>query len=249
MSAERDHVGRVHLVVGASRGLGLAIATDLAARGASVIGTIRRPGSETDEAMESAGRDGMDLEFLTCDVTRPDEVRSVVDEVLRVRGRIDGLVHSAGIWRGGRLEDLPVEDWRLVLETDLAGVFTSVQSVLPAMLAAGSGRIVVITSAIGLTGYPGDTAYSAAKGGAHLLVRSLAKEVARRGVAVNAVAPGPIESEMTDSLGEKALERLLRAVPIGRQGRPDELADVVAFLLRAPLLLTGAVIPLDGGMT
>lgn len=249
MGVELDHAGRVHLVIGASRGLGLAIAEDLARRGAKVFGTLRGPGPETRAALERADAAGRSLTFLECDVTRPDDLRAVVDEVVGAEGCLDGLVHSAGVWRGGRLADLSEPDWRLVLETDLVAVFASLQAALQPMLAVGSGRIVVITSTIGLTGYPGDTAYSAAKGGAHLLVRSLAKEVADRGVAVNAVAPGPIESDMTRSLGDRALARLLSGVPIGRQGRPEELADLVAYLLRAPLMLTGAVIPLDGGMS
>lgn len=161
-----------------------------------------------------------------------------VEVVLERHARTHGLVNDAGVWRGGRLVDLPAGDWQQVVDADLSGVLTVVQAVLPAMLEARSGRIANVTSVIGITGCLGDTAYSAAKGGVNSLTRSLAKEVARSGAAVNAVAPDRVETDMTAQLGERARARLLERIPIGRQRRADEVACAVACFMDAPLYLT-----------
>jgi 3-oxoacyl-[acyl-carrier protein] reductase len=241
--------GRVCLVTGASRGIGRAIALLLAGRGADVVGTYRSDASAAGAVEADASAASGSVRMAQCDVTDEGSVRELVDELRRQHGRIDGLVNNAGVWRGGRLVDLPATHWRQVVDADLTGVFTVLQAVLPAMLEAGSGRVVNVTSVIGLVGYPGDAAYSAAKGGVNSMTKSLAKELARSGVAVNAVAPGPIATEMTEQLGERGLARLVERIPIRRQGQPEEVASLVAYLLEAPLFLTGAVIPLDGGMS
>lgn len=239
----------VCLVTGASRGLGRAIALLLAERDACVIGTYRSGADIAQDVVAAAVAAGGDLAMEHCDVTDARSVQSLVETVLERHGRIDGLVNNAGVWRGGRLVDLPPADWQQVLDADLSGVFTVLQAVLPAMLAARSGHIVNVSSVIGIIGFPGDSAYSAAKGGVNALTRSLAKEVARSGITVNAVASGPVETEMTEQLTERSRARLLERIPLGRQGRPDEVASLVAYLLDAPTYLTGAVIPLDGGMS
>ena len=241
--------GHVCLITGASRGIGRATAWLAARHGATVVATYRSGRDEAQALADEAAADGLRLSIRRCEVTEKADVAGLVDQVLGEHGRIDGLVNNAGLWRGGKLATLPEPDWRAVLETDLAGVFTVVQAVLPSMLAAGSGRIVNVTSFVGVTGYPGDTAYSAAKGGVNTFTKSLAKEVARAGLAVNAVAPGPIETEMTEGLGARALERLVAGVPIGRQGRPEEIAHVITYLLTAPLFLNGAVVSVDGAMS
>lgn len=241
--------GSVCLVTGASRGLGRAIALLLAERGTHVVDTYRSGAEAAEEVVAKARASGGDLVMEHCDVTDPTSVQSLVDTVLERHGRIDGLVNNAGVWRGGRLVDLPPAHWQQVLDADLSGVFTVLQAVLPPMLAAGSGHIVNVSSVIGIVGFPGDSAYSAAKGGVNAMTRSLAKEVARSGVTVNAVAPGPVETDMTEQLSERSRARLLERIPLGRQGRPEEVASLVAYLLEAPRYLTGAVIPLDGGMS
>lgn len=238
--------GQVCLVTGASRGIGRAIASAAARRGAQVIGTYRSGHREAEQIGRVAADQGLDLVMRRCDITDTDEVTALVDEVLETNGRLDGLVNNAGVWRGGKLVSLPESDWRMVLDTDLAAVFSLSKAVLPTMLEAGYGRIVNVTSFVGLTGYPGDTAYSAAKAGVNAMTKSLAKEVARKGLAVNAVAPGPVETDMTEGLGEAARTRLVSGIPIGRQGRPEEIAQVVRFLLEAPMFLNGAVISVDG---
>lgn len=240
--------GRVCLVTGASRGLGRAVALTLAEQGATVVGTYRSGADAAREVEEVAAGPGT-VTMQPCDVTDGDSVQALVASVLAEHGRVDALVNNAGVWRGGRLVDLPVEDWLQVVDTDLTGVFTVLKAVLPAMVEARAGRIVNVTSVIGVTGYPGDAAYSAAKGGVNSLTRSLAKELATSGVAVNAVAPGPVETEMTEQIGERARARLVDRIPVGRQGRPEEVASLVAYLVDAPLYLTGAVIPVDGGMS
>lgn len=241
--------GSVCLVTGASRGLGRAIALLLAARGSHVVGTYRSDARVAQDVAAQARGSGGDLVMEHCDVKDAASVQSLVATVLGRHGRIDGLVNNAGVWRGGRLVDLPPADWQQVLDADLTGVFTVLQAVLPTMLAARSGHIVNVSSVIGIVGFPGDSAYSAAKGGVNAMTRSLAKEVARSGVTVNAVAPGPVATEMTEQLSERSRARLLERIPLGRQGRPDEVASLVAYLLEAPQYLTGAVIPLDGGMS
>lgn len=241
--------GRVCLVTGASRGLGRAIALQLAQQGARVVGTYRSGAEQAEQLVTDAAAAGHDVTMERCDVTDAASVQSLVETVLQRFGRIDGLVNNAGVWRGGRLVDLPPSDWQMVLDADLSGVFTVLQAVLPAMLAAGSGHVVNVSSVIGITGFPGDAAYSAAKGGVNALTRSLAKELARKGITVNAVAPGPVESDMTEQLSERSRDRLLSRIPLGRQGRPEEVASLVAYLLDAPAYLTAAVIPLDGGMS
>lgn len=240
--------GRVCLVTGASRGLGRAIALALAEQGATVVGTYRS-GKEAAREVEGAASGPGTVALQHCDVTDAASVQALVAAVHAEHGRVDALVNNAGVWRGGRLVDLPVEDWLQVVDADLTGVFTVLKAVLPGMVEARSGRVVNVTSVIGVTGYPGDAAYSAAKGGVNSLTRSLAKELARSGVAVNAVAPGPVETEMTERLGERARARLVERIPVGRQGRPEEVASLVAYLVDAPLYLTGAVIPVDGGMS
>lgn len=241
--------GRVCLVTGASRGLGRAIALQLAQQGARVVGTYRSGAEQAEQLVTDAAAAGHDVTMERCDVTDAASVQSLVETVLQRFGRIDGLVNNAGVWRGGRLVDLPPSDWQMVLDADLSGVFTVLQAVLPTMLAAGSGHVVNVSSVIGITGFPGDAAYSAAKGGVNALTRSLAKELARKGITVNAVAPGPVESDMTEQLSERSRDRLLSRIPLGRQGRPEEVASLVAYLLDAPAYLTAAVIPLDGGMS
>jgi 3-oxoacyl-[acyl-carrier protein] reductase len=244
-----DLTGQVCVITGASRGIGRATAELAAARGAQVVGTYRSGRQEAEALMARAANEGRALSMRPCDVTDRTDVAELIAGVLSEHGRIDSLVNNAGLWRGGKLVSLPEADWRAVLETDLAAVFTVVQAVLPAMLEAGAGRLINVTSVVGVTGYPGDTAYSAAKAGVNALTRSLAKEVARKGLAVNAVAPGPVATEMTEGLPDTALDRLVAGIPLGRQGRPDEVAQVIGFLLGAPLYLNGAVISVDGAMS
>lgn len=237
------------LLTGATGAIGRAIAVDLAGTGVTVIGTYH---SDEAGALELGRRlremqAGSDVR--RCSVTDTSEVRSLVRRIVDEHGAIDLLVNNAGIWRGGRFTSLAEEDWKAVLRTDLEGVFTMTQAVLPSMLTSGAGRIVNVASAIGLMGYPGDCAYSAAKAGVIAFTKSLAKEVVARGISVNAVAPGSIEGGVTNLLDGTARERLLARIPARRVGHPQEVAEVVRFLASAPAYMSGAVLTLDGSLT
>lgn len=241
--------GEICLVTGASRGLGRATALRLARAGARVVGIYRSADDAATSLVEEAGREQRQIEMIRCDVSHRAEVMQTVQDVLARHSRIDGLVNNAGIWRGGRLAELPEADWRAVLETNVFGLFHVTQAVLPGMLAAKKGRIVNVSSAVGITGYPGDCAYASAKSAIIGFTKSLAKEVAKAGVLVNAVAPGTLETDMTTGLGAHASQRLLAQVPAGRRGTVDEVAAVIEFLMTAPSYLTGAIITIDGGMS
>lgn len=241
--------GQICLITGASRGVGRATALRLARAGSLVVGLYRAAEEAAQTLVQEAKDEGHHIEMLRCDVSRRDEVMATIQAVLGRHGHIDGLVNNAGIWRGGRLADLPEEDWRAVLETNLFGLFHVTQAVLPAMLSVGKGRIINVASSVGITGYPGDCAYATAKGAIITFTKSLAKELARTGVVVNAVAPGTLETDMTVGLGEHAMERLLARVPAGRRGTPEEVAAVIEFLMVAPTYLMGAIITIDGAMS
>lgn len=240
--------GTVCLVTGASRGIGRATALRLAAAGATVTGTYRSQEAAARELAEAgAGLLGT-VEMMRCDITDPQAVSATVSAILERHGSVGALVNNAGVWRGGRLVTLDERDWQLVLDTDVAAVFRVTQAVLPSMLQAGRGAIVNVSSIVGMMAYPGDTAYASAKAAVNAFTRSLAKEVARSGVTVNAVAPGSLDTDMTRQLDERARERFLARIPMGRQGTPEEVAETIAFLVGAPAYLTGAVIPVAGGL-
>lgn len=241
--------GQVIVVTGASRGLGRSIALQLAGSGALSVALYRSAEEEARSLIREAETAGGHVETVKCDVSQRTQVEEAVDAILDRHGRIDGLINNAGIWRGGRLDTLPEEDWRAVLETNLFGTFHVTQCVLPSMLRADAGRIVNVASVIGLTGYAGDCAYASAKAGIIAFTKSLAKELARTGVIVNAVAPGTLETDMTMSLGREAADRLLKHVPMKRRGHPEEVAQVVDFLMTAPPYMRGSIVIIDGAMT
>lgn len=240
--------GSVCLVTGASRGVGRETATRLVRAGAHVLGTFRFSEDEARELAMSLRDDAGSIDLVRCDITDGDDVSGVAAVTIERFGRIDVLVNNAGIWRGGALVKLPERSWRDVIETNLMGVFRVTQAVLPTMLDAGSGRIVNVTSIVGMLGYPGDTAYGAAKAGLIGFTKSLAKELAGKGITVNAVAPGSLTTDMTGELNDKAQRRLLERIPAGRRGDPMEVADVITYLAAAPTYLTGAIIPIAGAM-
>jgi 3-oxoacyl-[acyl-carrier protein] reductase len=184
---------------------------------------------------------------MQCDITLGEDVDQLHGKVRELYGGLDVLVNNAGVWRGGLLVDLPADHWREVLETNLLALFTITRPFLADMVAERTGRIVNIASIVGITGNAGDTAYSASKGGMIAFTRSLAQEVARFNIAVNAIAPGPIETDMTKQLTTEQMDNFVRRIPMRRSGAADEVADVVTYLSRAPLYLTGAVIRLAGG--
>ncbi len=240
--------GRVAIVTGASQGIGETIALDLAAGGSSVVVV-----DIVEDKLESVARrireNGGRAEAHRADVTDAAAVESVVEAVLARQGRIDHLVNNAGITRDTLLMRMREEDWDAVLAVNLKGIFNFSKAVVRPMIAARYGRIVNIASVVGLMGNAGQTNYAASKAGAIAFAKSLAREVASRGVTVNSVAPGFIMTAMTESLPEEAKSAFLNIIPMKKFGLPKDVSSAVKFLLSdEAAYITGQVISVNGGM-
>ncbi|MCG6919934.1 MAG: 3-oxoacyl-[acyl-carrier-protein] reductase [Acidobacteria bacterium] len=238
---------KVMLVTGASRGIGRAVASTLADQGAVVVLAARDTG-RLDAAVGEITTAGGRAEAVAIDVADRASVEAALKRVLDAHGRIDGLVNNAGVTRDNLVLRMKDEDWQAVLSTNLTGVFLCTQAALKPMIKQRSGRIVNITSVVGLIGNAGQANYAASKAGVVGFTKSVAREVASRGITVNAVAPGFVETDMTAAMTDKAREAVLAAIPMGRVGRPEDIAGAVAFLVSdAAGYLTGQVLGVDGG--
>ncbi|MFP4243981.1 MAG: 3-oxoacyl-ACP reductase FabG [Ectothiorhodospira sp.] len=240
--------GEIALVTGASRGIGRAIATTLAARGATVVGTATsEKGAEAITAyLREAGAKG---QGMVLDVTRPEDVDGLIRQITDEFGQVGILVNNAGITRDNLLMRMKEEEWDDIIRTNLSAVYRMSKAVLRGMTRARRGRIIHIGSVVGSTGNAGQTNYAAAKAGLLGFTKSLAREVGPRGVTVNTVAPGFIDTDMTRDLPEAQREALLGQIPLGRLGDPQEVAEVVAFLASpAAAYVTGETIHVNGGM-
>lgn len=240
--------GQVAIVTGASRGIGREIALLLAAEGAQVAVNYASSSTAADQVVAEITAMGSQAIALQADVSKADQVDALIASVMEKWGRVDILVNNAGITRDTLLLRMKPEDWQAVIDLNLTGVFLCTRAVSKIMLKQRSGRIVNITSVAGQMGNPGQANYSAAKAGVIGFTKTVAKELASRGVTVNAVAPGFIETDMTSSLGNQ--EEILKFIPLGRYGKAEEVAGLVRFLAADPAAayITGQVMNVDGGM-
>ncbi|WP_346293927.1 3-oxoacyl-[acyl-carrier-protein] reductase [Sphaerothrix gracilis] len=239
---------KVAIVTGASRGIGRAIAIALAAEGAQVVVNYARSSSAADEVVAQINEKGGSAIALQADVSQADQVDALISATMEKWGRVDVLVNNAGITRDTLLLRMKPEDWQAVIDLNLTGVFLCTRAVSKIMLKQRSGRIVNVASVSGLMGNPGQSNYSAAKAGVIGFTKTIAKELASRGVTVNAVAPGFIATDMTADLSNT--EEILKFIPLNRYGTPAEVAGLVRFLAADPAAayITGQVMNVDGGM-
>lgn len=239
--------GQVAIVTGASRGIGRAIALALATEGANVVINYASSSKAAEELVAKIHSMGFEAIALQADVSQAEQVDSLLNTVTQKWGRVDILVNNAGITRDTLLLRMKPEDWQAVIDLNLTGVFLCTRAVSKLMLKQRSGRIVNITSVAGQMGNPGQANYSAAKAGVIGFTKTIAKEFASRGITVNAVAPGFIETDMTSNLKS---DEILKFIPLGRYGKPEEIAGMVRFLAAdsAAAYITGQVFNVDGGM-
>jgi 3-oxoacyl-[acyl-carrier protein] reductase len=247
MEAKRmfDLTGKTALVTGASGGLGSAIARALYASGA----TVAVSGTRRDALEALAGELAQRSHVVPCNLADKDEVETLVSRAETAMGKLDILVANAGITRDGLLVQMRDQDWDEVMNVNLTATFRLARAATRGMMRRRFGRIIAITSVVGVTGNPGQGNYAAAKAGMIGLIKTLAQEYASRGVTANCIAPGFFQTPMTDKLGAKQREALLARVPVGRLGAPDEIAAAVVFLASAEAAyVTGQTLHINGGM-
>lgn len=239
---------KVSIVTGASQGIGEAIALDLGRLGAKVV-LVDIQKELCDNLARTIGENKGHAEAYCVDVSQAEQVNSVVEDVIKRHGAVHFLINNAGITRDNLLMRMKKEDWDSVLRVNLDGVYLFSRAVIRNMLSNRNGRIVNLASVVGLMGNAGQTNYSASKAAVIGFTKSLAREVASRGITVNAVAPGYIASPMTDKLGEEVKKAFLDIIPMKRFGTPDEVAKLVRFILSEDAAyITGNVFNINGGM-
>ena len=240
-----DLSGRTALVTGGTRGIGLEIATTLSRAGAKVA----LAGRDADRAMQAAASIGSGTQGFAADLGSPGDAQRLVDDAERALGSLDILVNNAGLTRDNVLVRLKDEDWDAVIDTNLRGAFAATRAAARGMMKRRWGRVINITSVVGIIGNKGQANYAASKAGLIGLTKSVAKELASRNVLANAIAPGFIDTDMTKALTPDAREQLSAQIPLGRLGTPADIAGLVAFLASEHAsYITGHVFVVDGGM-
>jgi len=239
---------RVAFVTGASQGIGWACAVELAKAGARVVGAARQQ-DKLARLVEEIRALGGEAAAVELNLRSHDSIQAAAARARELYGNIDILVNNGGVTRDGLAMRMSAEQWSEVLDTNLTGSFQTIQAFLPGMVRARWGRIISISSVVGQAGNPGQANYVASKAGLIGLTKALAQEVASRNITVNAVAPGFIQTAMTESLDEKIRERVLASIPLKRMGTPDEIAHAVLFLASEQAgYITGQVLGVNGGM-
>lgn len=241
--------GKVAVVTGASRGIGRAIALELARRGARVVVNYHRNAAAAEEVVAAIRAEGGEAVAVGADVSDFQQAQALIQAALNTFGRIDILVNNAGVTRDQLILMMSEEDWDTVIRVDLKSLFNTCKAAARPMVRQRYGRIINISSVVGLAGQGGQTNYAAAKAGVIGFSKSLAKELGPRGITVNVVAPGFIPTDLTADLPEELRQEAIRRTPLGRPGSPEDVARAVAFLASDDAaFITGAVLPVDGGL-
>lgn len=241
--------GKTVIVTGGSRGIGRAIALDFAKSGANVVVNYNRNAEKAEDVVKEIEAIGPKGLAVQCNVSKQEDVDALLKATVDTFGTVDFLVNNAGITKDTLILRMKENDWDAVLDTNLKGTFMTTKVIGKYMLKKRSGRIVNITSVVGLMGNAGQSNYAASKAGVVGFTKSIAKEFASRGLTVNAVAPGFIESDMTDVLSDDVKEMYSKAIPLGKMGKPEDVANAVKFLCSdMSKYITGQVIQVDGGM-
>jgi 3-oxoacyl-[acyl-carrier protein] reductase len=241
--------GKVAVVTGGSRGLGRGIAIELGKRGAKVVVNYQHSAAAAAEVVQIIKHAGSDALAVQSDVSQYEAAQSLIKAAIDFGGQLDILVNNAGITRDTLLAMMPEADWDLVIATNLKSAYNCSKAVLKPMMRQKYGRIVNISSVAGVAGNPGQTNYAASKAGLIGLTKSLAKEIGARNITVNAVAPGFIQTDLTDEILSKRRGDVIKATPLGRLGTIEDVAHVVAFFASdAAAFVTGQVLSVDGGM-
>ncbi|WP_078554740.1 3-oxoacyl-ACP reductase FabG [Bacillus alkalicellulosilyticus] len=241
--------GKTALVTGASRGIGRSVALELAKQGANVVVNYAGSQAKAEAVVAEIKELGVDGFAIQADVANSEDVQAMVKEVISTFGSLDILVNNAGITRDTLVMRMKEEDWDAVINTNLKGVFLCSKAVMRQMMKQRSGKIINVASVVGVLGNAGQANYVAAKAGVIGLTKSLARELANRNIQVNAIAPGFIETDMTDQLPEDVKTELLKQIPLGTLGQPEHIARVIRFLASEDAAyMTGQTLHVDGGM-
>ena len=240
---------KVALVTGATRGIGKAIALELADNGYDIVLNYRNANDELKQTQKEIEEKNVNCFLVYGDISKFEDCENIAKQAMEEFGRIDVLVNNAGITRDGLIMRMKKEDFESVIDTNLTGTFNMTRNIVPFMIKQKNGRIINLSSVVGITGNAGQTNYSASKAGVIGFTKSLAKEVASRNILVNAIAPGFIETDMTKVLSDNVKEAILNQIPLKRMGEAKEVAKLVKFLVSDDSkYITGQVINVDGGM-